>query len=106
MRKHDSDEIANAALADRLNNILTGIALKSGLLQTRAIDHQLRGELKELEDLAIQAVALLRQLRRELIALEERSQPMWVLFLPTMDWALSVGYRGNRKAALAVPFFQ
>ncbi len=47
---------------DRLNNVLTGITLKSGLLQTKVLDKRIRGELRELEELAIQAVMLIRQL--------------------------------------------
>ncbi len=47
---------------DKLNNVLTGITIKSGLLQSKVSNGALRSELRELEELALQAVMLVRQL--------------------------------------------
>jgi hypothetical protein len=47
---------------DKLNNVLTGISIKSGLLQSKVSNGALRSELRELEELALQAVMLVRQL--------------------------------------------
>ncbi len=55
-----------SAARDKLNNVLTGISLKSGLLQMRVSDSQLRAELRELEELALEAVVLTRELHDHL----------------------------------------
>jgi hypothetical protein len=49
-------------IEDRLSNLLTGIALKSGVLKDQTIDRHLRSKLNELEALAIEAVSLSRKL--------------------------------------------
>ena len=55
-------DTAEGAARDKLNNVLTGITLKSGLLQSKVSDVRIRAELRELEDLALEAVTLVRQL--------------------------------------------
>jgi hypothetical protein len=52
----------NSEVVDRLNNVLTGIAVKSGVLRLVSESDALRADLGELEALAIEAVSLLRQL--------------------------------------------
>ncbi len=47
---------------DKLDDVLTGIALKSGLLQARMHESRLRSDLQEIEDMAVEAVGLLRTL--------------------------------------------
>ena len=47
---------------DKLNNVLTGIILKSQLIQARSADGRLATDLHELEQLATQAITLVRQL--------------------------------------------
>jgi hypothetical protein len=42
--------------------VLTGIAIKCGVLKSRVVNEQVNEELSELERLAIRAVKLLRQL--------------------------------------------
>lgn len=51
-----------ASNADRLNNILTGVALRSGVLESCCGDEKTREQLRELHDLAIEAVTLTRTL--------------------------------------------
>jgi len=43
---------------------MTGIAVKSGVLQSQEISEELRAELNELESLAVEAVSLVRQLNQ------------------------------------------
>ena len=50
------------ATLDKLNNVLTGIALKAGLLRTRREESPSCPDVKEIEDLATEAVSLVRQL--------------------------------------------
>lgn len=57
-----SSTIMISEIVDRLNNVLTGIAIKSGVLKSKTINEELRAELNQLEGLAIEAVSLLRQL--------------------------------------------
>jgi hypothetical protein len=52
----------SADVVDQLNNVLTGIAIKCGVLKSRVVNEQVNEELSELERLAIRAVKLLRQL--------------------------------------------
>ena len=52
---------ASGVAADRLNNLLTGIALKAGVMRARFEDPEGKSDLQELESLAIEAVGLLRQ---------------------------------------------
>jgi hypothetical protein len=47
---------------NELNNVLTAIALKCDLLRSRNADRQLAADLHEIEQLAKQAVKLVRQL--------------------------------------------
>ena len=49
-------------ILDRLNNTLTGITLKSSVLQLQTEDERMRMALAELESLSIDAVSLLRRL--------------------------------------------
>ena len=49
--------------ADKLNNVLTGLALKCGLLRTKT--QLAESDLSEMEHLALQAVELVRQLTQK-----------------------------------------
>jgi hypothetical protein len=51
-----------AVATDRLNNVLTGIALRCGVLETRVEDPMIKADLSELATWAKEAVSLLRQI--------------------------------------------